>query len=400
MAEQLGVGVAADPAVLELEFGHVHRLLDPAASGLQRWEVVVHAGTERVGVLRVARAMYWLGGNLRARMADEGSLLAAVAAELFMLDGSFSAEFEEAVDIPGNILVVEELELAAAWADPVVAASLVSSAVDRLASNGFAVVLPRSGAVGVEGAALLEEAGALLAGEVLSSELPIIDTALASPEEAARRVRRLLEARTRNGGRDVEEWEEEDDEEGWELTARTRAVLRLALDDLSGVAWEEVAALGDEALKPGAAGLFADLPRVTFHQNWSWRRQMARTFDDLAGDLEAGRDLVPGCTGEEMALHLAISRAEQLVRDRPRLVADAVAALPADRYDFDWECCSDLLFEDHDVLMLFDARLDGIEDPTAEASQALGMVNLAPLDWFTPFNSERARNPERGFRHD
>ncbi|GGQ85196.1 hypothetical protein [Streptomyces flaveolus] len=35
-----------------------------------------------------------------------------------------------------------------------------------------------------------------------------------------------------------------------------------------------------------------------------------------------------------------------------------------DRRDFDWDWCSDVLFEDHDVLMLFDASLDGIEDST------------------------------------
>ncbi|WP_186001694.1 hypothetical protein [Streptomyces sp. IB201691-2A2] len=49
--------------------------------------------------------------------------------------------------------------------------------------------------------------------------------------------------------------------------------------------------------------------------------------------------------------------------------------------------------------MLFDDSLDGIEDGGSDVNQALCMVNLAPLDWFTPFDPERARVDDRGFRH-
>lgn len=57
------------------------------------------------------------------------------------------------------------------------------------------------------------------------------------------------------------------------------------------------------------------------------------------------------------------------------------------------------LFEDGDVLMLFDQSLDGIEDSGSEVSKALGMVNLAPVDWFAAFDDDFARDPARGFRH-
>ncbi|MFD9495160.1 hypothetical protein ACFWA1_27235 [Streptomyces sp. NPDC060005] len=50
------------------------------------------------------------------------------------------------------------------------------------------------------------------------------------------------------------------------------------------------------------------------------------------------------------------------------------------------------------MLMLFDDSLDGIEDAEGEVHQALGMVNLALLDWFTAFYADRARDPDRGFR--
>ncbi|MCP9989231.1 hypothetical protein [Streptomyces albogriseolus] len=54
-----------------------------------------------------------------------------------------------------------------------------------------------------------------------------------------------------------------------------------------------------------------------------------------------------------------------------------MAGLDEDRRDFDWDWCSDVLFEDHDVLMLFDASLDGVEDSGSEINQALGPANLA-----------------------
>ncbi|MEY9839358.1 hypothetical protein [Streptacidiphilus sp. EB103A] len=49
--------------------------------------------------------------------------------------------------------------------------------------------------------------------------------------------------------------------------------------------------------------------------------------------------------------------------------------------------------------MLFDDRLDGLEDPGSELNQAMGMVNLAPLDWFSEFDSDQARDADRGFRN-
>ncbi|MFD7137908.1 hypothetical protein [Streptomyces sp. NPDC059894] len=54
--------------------------------------------------------------------------------------------------------------------------------------------------------------------------------------------------------------------------------------------------------------------------------------------------------------------------------------------------------QDHDVLMLFDHFLDGVEDPGSDVHQSLGMVNLAPHDWFAAFDSDQARDPGRGFR--
>src|SRR4051812_47479822 len=94
---------------------------------------------------------------------------------------------------------------------------------------------------------------------------------------------------------------------------------------------------------------------------------MARAFDDLAADCSSDAEVEPRSTGEEMALHLAIARAQDLTRNRPRLVRDAVAGLPEERADFDWDACSDLLFQDHDVLMLFDPSSTVSSSPTTRS---------------------------------
>ncbi|MEV5177304.1 hypothetical protein AB0L10_41040 [Streptomyces flaveolus] len=202
-------------------------------------------------------------------------------------------------------------------------------------------------------------------------------------------------------------WHLDEDEEGWPeeedegvLTARTAAVLRLAGQELSALAWQETAALGDEPLPRGAAGVFGRLPAITLRCDGQWRRQMARAFDDLAGDLNAAGEAWTGprCTGEEMALHLMIDRARSITANRPNAVRDLVADLPDSHADYDWHGCSSDLFEDHDVLMLFDARLGGIDDPDSDIHQAMGIVNLAPGEWFGPFQTDHARDPGRGYR--
>ncbi len=381
--------------------------MDPAERGVQTWHVRVSDEDGLVGTLRATRGLYWKSDNLRERLSDEQSFLELVSEQLLNPDGSFSEPFEEFVEMSGSVLVVDRADLATPWDDALLVAGMVASIIDRLTDNYFAVVFPRADAPGCAGdAPLLAEAAGLLGAEVFSDELQIIDTCLAAPEQAAERVRRSLLSRARNAGAgawandDGDGDDETDDGPDYTvLTARTAAVLRLALQELSTEAWQEVVALGGEPMQRGAAGVFGCLPPVTLNQDRSWRRQMARAFDDLAADLTNGTECEPRSTGEEMALHLGIARAEALTRNRPRRVAEAVAGLAEHRRDFDWEGCSNELFQDHDVLMLFDQRLDGVEDGDSEVNRALGMVNLAPLDWFTSFDPDLGRDPERGFQN-
>ncbi|MER6739142.1 hypothetical protein, partial [Streptomyces puniciscabiei] len=336
----------ADPSTLTLEFRHVHRLIDPSAEGVQTWQISLLADDETVARVRATRGLYWKAHNLHERIADEQSFPAVVAEQLFDAEGQFTPEYENFVDLPGNVLVVDDLHIAAPWDDPWIVAGLTSSIIDRLTDNQYAVVLPRVS--GDTETALLTEAAVLLSAEPFSDELLIIDTSLAAPEEAAHRVRAQLRSRARYGGADPfsEDWDEEDDEGEEVLTARTRAVLHLALQQLSDQAWQEVSALGDEPAQRSAGGVFGSLPRVTWNQERPWRRQMARAFDDLAADCSSNAEVEPRSTGEEMALHLGIARAQDLTRNRPRLVRDTVVGLPEDRADFDWDACSDLLFQD------------------------------------------------------
>ena len=51
------------------------------------------------------------------------------------------------------------------------------------------------------------------------------------------------------------------------------------------------------------------LPEQTWHLPAWWRRQLARAFDDLALDVEAGRLPRPRCVAEEAALVIAVAGA-------------------------------------------------------------------------------------------
>ncbi|MBT2674239.1 hypothetical protein J7E95_26195 [Streptomyces sp. ISL-14] len=195
--------------------------------------------------------------------------------------------------------------------------------------------------------------------------------------------------------------EDEDCEDcGWQLTPRTADLLLTSLSVLADQAYDDADELRDRPVtrqRPGNWEVFTRLPALTWSADQSWRRRMARAFDDLSDELEHGHWPQPSCTAEEMALHMAIEDAPSYLDDID--TRDATHShLPEYRDDYDWNACSDLFFQDHDVLMLFDARLDGIEDPDGDVNQRLGMGDLRAAAWFEPFGHPPARNPERGFR--
>ena len=81
--------------------------------------------------------------------------------------------------------------------------------------------------------------------------------------------------------------------------------------------------------------------------------------------------------------HLIIDAAEGTTLDGS-LATDL--SLPADPdRDGDFDAVREFLFRDHDVLMLFDASLDGIESPDGELDEQRLFANLHPRAWFLPF---------------
>lgn len=191
-----------------------------------------------------------------------------------------------------------------------------------------------------------------------------------------------------------------DEDREWGPTARTLRVLEAALNIAADMAYDDLDEIGDRPVgaDDNYAYIFSQLPVLTWRQDAQWRRQMVRCFDDLAQDIRAGKWPRPNCTGEEMALHIAIDHASSMVVDDTELVLSFVEGLPAHHDDWDWGLCLDVLLEDTDVLFLYEPWAQGIEDSDHQINQFAGMVNLEAEDWFKPFYDDRARDPERGFR--
>lgn len=72
-----------------------------------------------------------------------------------------------------------------------------------------------------------------------------------------------------------------------------------------------------------------------------------------------------------MALHLAIADAPGYLDDIEQNAAHG--RLPVHRDDYGWGECSEMFFQDHDVLMLLRPRFEGIERPDTEENQRLGI---------------------------
>ncbi|MFE1883705.1 tetratricopeptide repeat protein [Streptomyces diastatochromogenes] len=198
----------------------------------------------------------------------------------------------------------------------------------------------------------------------------------------------------------VHEEEDGDEEREWGPSARTLCLLEATLALLADMAYDDLEDIGDRAVDLGDdyAVIFSDMPVITWRQDAQWRRQMARCFDDLAADIRAGRWPQPTCTGEEMALHIAIDHASSRVVDEPERVMEIVDGVPPHHDDWDWGLCIDVLLEDTDVLFLYEPWAQGIEDSDHYINQDMGLANLEAEDWFKPFYENRARARDRGFR--
>jgi hypothetical protein len=120
----------------------------------------------------------------------------------------------------------------------------------------------------------------------------------------------------------------------------------------------------------------------------AWWKRFCASFLWIADCIAVGQIPRPRCTGEEMALHVVLLATGGEVQDEFEAYDDdenfhsLPGNVPADE-DIEW--ISEVWFEDHDVLMLFDPQLDGIESIDDETNAVLGIANLHPKDWFIPF---------------
>jgi len=130
-----------------------------------------------------------------------------------------------------------------------------------------------------------------------------------------------------------------------------------------------------------------------------WMDRFVACFETLARRLEGGGadgTQITTCTAEEMALHLVIDAAEGGARDGS-LAMDL--SLPArSDCDEDFDAIRELYFRDHDVLLLFDPCLDGIEAPDSALDEHGLFANLHPQAWFLPFQDGVQPAEEHGGR--
>lgn len=137
---------------------------------------------------------------------------------------------------------------------------------------------------------------------------------------------------------------------------------------------------------PQSEMLMEELPPIARRlADDAWLARFVSCFEALAVRLGAGlaSEQLASCTAEEMALHMVIDFAEASVADGMASIPQKLPRRGAADTDFEW--AREVLFRDHDVLMLFNASLDGIEDDSSELAEYYRFANLHPRDWFLPF---------------
>lgn len=160
---------------------------------------------------------------------------------------------------------------------------------------------------------------------------------------------------------------------------RRAAILAITAGEVARGIRADADALGTHAIiAETSTGLevLESLPPVTFGQSRFWRYQLAEAALRLAADIARWGAPLPRCTGEEMVLHVILRHAATTDTGLPTAAA---LAWPEDEDDPDtWGDLNEYLFQDHDVLMLYDLPADAIHE------LARG-VNLNPESWFTEF---------------
>ncbi len=132
----------------------------------------------------------------------------------------------------------------------------------------------------------------------------------------------------------VPEWSPDDELPG--LTSRQRHEVATTAVMLADWAHDATDEIGDQQIHATTAtSLLSELPPCIWQQNLVWRRQMARTFDDLADDAQSGANPLPRCTGEEMALHIVLIKSARQHLDGELDHLLAAIPSPSERHRLD-----------------------------------------------------------------
>lgn len=187
--------------------------------------------------------------------------------------------------------------------------------------------------------------------------------------------------------------------EGFIITPRNAALLSAALTIMADECRMDIERHASARVdRDELWAMFERLPLITWGQNAEWRSRFAQAATDLRRDLDAGRRPTPRSIGEEMALHFAIENAEsikEMAEDSESLGATLVRSLPEHAQDYDWDLVDESLLGESDITLLFDDAADGIEDPEDEINRRLGIGDMRPAAWFTPFANVPQRQADQ-----
>ena len=121
------------------------------------------------------------------------------------------------------------------------------------------------------------------------------------------------------------------------------------------------------------------------HYTPEFLRRFAEAVKGVSGKI-ADEDCYLAATIEELAAHALFSSTWSQLESAPDLIAADYGIKDLDLVKEELSELAETVFEDDDVLMLFDPSLDGIED--APEGEDLGLTNLRFEDWFKPFRPD------------
>lgn len=172
--------------------------------------------------------------------------------------------------------------------------------------------------------------------------------------------------------------------EGIQLTPRTALALRFASEIFYDYAREDVGRFEDDAVD-GRFAVFSQYPPITWYQDGRWRSRAAEAYHDLGDDLIEGKWPLPQTHAEEMALHILLDEVDYITE----VFEDSLDELPAHPDDYQTDRLSEVLFQDEDILMLFDMPHLASPDDPINASMYMG--DMRPNSWFKPFGQFQPR---------